>query len=165
MQHKEFLQWPVLLTVRLQENNQPLKINVRAGSNEQKMDEWVGGNEEGVKEKMGGTNPKMAERRGGTLGAWKKTQGWELNQLQVREGRTSRWQKKRRDPSTSSNLLKGNGWRWVHHFASEGLGRREGKGFSLCGWVMQEALIRHVWAEVILDVSHTPAGQLVLGQV
>lgn len=29
----------------------------------------------------------------------------------------------------------------------------------------QEALIRHVWAEVILDVSHTPAGQLVLGQV
>lgn len=36
MQHKEFLQWPVLLIVRLQENNQPLKINVRAGSNEQK---------------------------------------------------------------------------------------------------------------------------------
>lgn len=36
MQHKEFLQWPVLLTVQLQENNQPLKINVRAGSNEQK---------------------------------------------------------------------------------------------------------------------------------
>lgn len=25
--------------------------------------------------------------------------------------------------------------------------------------------VRHVWAEVILDVSHTPAGQLVLGQV
>lgn len=35
----------------------------------------------------------------------------------------------------------------------------------LCGWVEQEALIRHVWTEVILDVSHTPACQLVLGQV
>lgn len=40
-----------------------------------------------------------------------------------------------------------------------------GKGFSLCGWVNKVALIRHVWAEVILDVSCTPAGQLVLGQV
>lgn len=40
-----------------------------------------------------------------------------------------------------------------------------GKDFSLCGWVKKEASIRHIWAEVILDVSHTPAGQLVLGQV
>lgn len=57
------------------------------------------------------------------------------------------------------------GKRWVHHFSSEGFGRREGKGFSQCVWLEQEALVRHVWAEVILDVSHTPAGQLVLGQV
>lgn len=42
---------------------------------------------------------------------------------------------------------------------------RRGKGSSLCGWVKQEALIRHVRAEVILDVSDTPAGQLVLGQI
>lgn len=45
------------------------------------------------------------------------------------------------------------------------LRRGGGVGSSLCGWVKHGALIRHVRAEVILDVSHTPAGELVLGQV
>lgn len=93
MQHKEFLQWPVLLTVRLQENNQPLKINVRAGSNEQKMDEWVGGNEEGIKErKMGKPIQKLQseEEEEHWEHEGEKKQEWELNQLQVREGRTFR---------------------------------------------------------------------------
>lgn len=62
-------------------------------------------------------------------------------------------------------FMQQNRWSWRHHFASEGFSRRERKGIFPCGWVEQEALIRHVWTEVILDASHTPAGQLILGQV
>lgn len=94
MQHKEFLQWPVLLTVWLQENNQPLKINVRAGSNKEKkkkLDGWLRGDGEGAK-KMAEQIQKMAERRGGTLGAERgKKQDGELNQL----GRGNRKVKKK----------------------------------------------------------------------
>lgn len=55
--------------------------------------------EQNKKKKNGGTNPKMAERGGGTLGTWGwgggkvgggVGQGWELNQLEVRVGRTRR---------------------------------------------------------------------------
>lgn len=128
---------------------------------------WVSRREwRGSKRKNGGEPIQKWQRE--EEEHWERENNKDGNWISFRSGRGERVgnkKKKRRDPSTSSNLLKGNGWRWVHHFASEGLGRREGKGFSLCGWVMQEALIRHVWAEVILDVSHTPAGQLVLGQV
>lgn len=138
-----------------------------------KIGEWEAGNEEEVEKKVRDKSKNGREKRGGgTLGAWgrKKNEGWELNQLQVREGRTSR--NKKGDPSISSHLKGKKGWRWVHQFASEGLGKRKGERLFFfffipppCGWVEQEALIRHVRAEVILDVSHTPAGQLVLGQV
>lgn len=128
---------------------------------------WVSRREwRGSKRKNGGEPIQKWQRE--EEEHWERENNKDGNWISFRSGRGERVgnkKKKRRDPSTSSNLLKGNGWRWVHHFAFEGLGRREGKGFSLCGWVMQEALIRHVWAEVILDVSHTPAGQLVLGQV
>lgn len=41
--------------------------------------------------------------------AEKKNEGWELNQIQVREGRTSR--NKKGDPSISSHLKGKKGWR------------------------------------------------------
>lgn len=50
-------------------------------------------------------------------------------------------------------------------FLLKALAGGRGRAFPNCSWLEQEALVRHVWAEVILDVSHTPAGQLVLGQV
>lgn len=118
------------------------------------------------REKKMGEPTKMAERRVGTLGAWGKKKNKDGNWISFRSGRGERVGNKKGEIQAQVQIFeKENGWRWVHQFASEGLGRREGTGFSLCGWVEQEALIRHVWAEVILDVSHTPAGQLVLGQV
>lgn len=76
------------------------------------------------------------------------------------EGNKNRWY-----PSTSSNLyatkqveMKTSLCFW--RFQQEG----EERLFP-CGWVEQEALIRHVWTEVILYAPHTPAGQLILGQV
>lgn len=100
-----------------------------------------------------GQNTKNAEKK----------KGWEANGLQVRVGMSG--EQKKGDPSTSSNLLKGQGGDRYINLLLEAWGRKEGEGSSLCGWVKQEALIRHVRAEVILDVSHAPAGQLVLGQI
>lgn len=93
-----------------------------------KIGEWEAGNEEEVEKKVRDKSKNGREKRGGgTLGAWgrKKNEGWELNQLQVREGRTSR--NKKGDPSISSHLKGKKGWRWVHQFASEGLGKRKGE--------------------------------------
>lgn len=69
---------------------------------------------------------------------------------------------KRRSKHKFKSFKGEQGRRWVLLFVSEGLGRGGGRLFSV--W-LGEALIRHIWAEVILDVSHTPAGELVLGQV
>lgn len=111
-----------------------------------------------------GTNPKISERR--NTGSWRRGGG------EHKDGTESAWgqegeNKNRWYPSTSSNLY---ATKWVEmktslcfwRFQREG---EERKGFSPRGWVEQEALIRHVWTEVILYASHTPAGQLILGQV
>lgn len=133
---------------------------------ETKLDEWLRGNEREWKNKRQGNQSKNGreeehweleeEEEGG-----KKNTRMELNQPEGRKGRT-----KTGDIQAQVQIfMQRNGWRWRHHFASEGFSRRERKGFSPRGWVEQEALIRHVWTEVILYASHAPAGQLILGQV
>lgn len=81
-------------------------------------------------------------------------------------GRGDWWGEKKKCFKHSSNLFKGGKGKKSTSICFRGHQQGgEGKDLSLCGWVEQVALIRHVWTEVILDVSHTPACQLVLGQV
>lgn len=164
MQHKEFLEWPLLLTERLQENNQPRKKSMFVQVQINKTG-WVTKREwKGSGKIRDGNNPKMAKRRNtGSLregGGEKEHMDGTESALRQEEGDKNRWY-----PSTSSNLyatkqveMKTSLCFW--RFQREG----EERLFP-CGWVEQEALIRHVWTEVILYASHTPAGQLILGQV
>lgn len=106
MQHKEFLEWPLLLTERLQENNQPRKKSMFVQVQINKTG-WVTKREwKGSGKIRDGNNPKMAKRRntgslreGWGVGGGEEHMDGTESALRQEEGDKNRWY-----PSTSSNL-------------------------------------------------------------
>lgn len=109
-----------------------------------------------------GTNPKMAERSNtGSLRRKKhRTQGWNWISLRAGRGEQKQVISKHKFKSLCNETGEGEDITLLLRVSA---GR--GKAFPPRGWVEQEALVRHVWTEVILYASHAPAGQLILGQV